>query len=215
MAERLRMALDDLSEDISRETYGRRREISLRLACLGREENLAESLRRWHRKACEYHQRASSLTNVEDVLDIFGITLSESDALLDVLDGEPHLEDLPTGSLARIIAARDAVGFLSQELQVETDRRMQLERYLAHMQEQEPSLPASTEHLSEIEDPPPGHVAEASSSDTLSSDAPSVYFADTKDAIPRATVDKPLPHSPQSPSLRDPHQTLYCTTHLP
>jgi chromosome segregation ATPase len=175
MAERLRMALDDLSEEISRETYGRRREISLRLACLGREENLAEHLRRWHRKAREYHQRASSLTNVEEVLDIFGKALSESDGLLDVLDGELHLEDLPAGSLARIIAARDAAGFLSQELQVETDRRMQLERYLAHIQEQQPSLPTSTEQLSEIEEPPPGHVADLSSSDNLSSDAPPIY----------------------------------------
>ena len=40
-SEKLRQALDDLTEDISREAYGRRREISLRLAFLGREESLA------------------------------------------------------------------------------------------------------------------------------------------------------------------------------
>lgn len=210
MAERLRMALDDLSEEISRETYGRRREISLRLACLGREENFAEHLRRWHRKACEYHQRASSLTDVEKMLDIFGEVISESDGLLDALDGELYLEDLPAGSLARVIAARDAAGFLSLELQVETDRRMQLERYLAHIQEQLPSLPTSTEQLSEIEEPLPSHVADASS-DNLSPDGPPVYSdADTKDVL-GTKVDKPLPRSPKSsfPSKPSPNLVLY------
>ena len=205
MAERFRMALDDLSEEISRETYGRRREVSLRLACLGREENLAEHLRRWHRKIHEYHQRASSLANVEEVLDIFGKALSESEGLLDVLDGELYLEDLPAGSLARIIAARDAVDFLSRELQVETDRRMQLERYLAHIQEQQPSLPASAEKLSEIEEPLPGHVADVSSPDHLSSDP------EVQNVLSGTKVDKPLPHSPKSPvpSRPSPNLVLY------
>ena len=207
--EKLRMALDDLTEDISRETYGRRREISLRLACIGREENLAEHLRRWHRKAREYHQRASSLTSVEEVLEIFGGAIAESDCLLDVLDCDMHLEDLPAGSLARIIAARDAAGFLSQELQVETDRRMELEKYLAHMQAQHPSLPTSTEQLSEIGEPP-GRVADNSSSENLSSDAPPEH-PDAEALIPGAKFDKPLPHSPPSPipSRPSPNLVLY------
>ena len=212
MGEKLRTALDDLSEEISRETYGRRREITLRLAFLGREENLAEGLRRWHRKAHEHHQRASSLTNVEEVLDVFGKAVSESDDLLEALDGELHLEDLPAGSLARIIAARDAAGFLSLELQAETDRRMQLERYLAHIQDQQPSLPSSTEQLSETEEPPPGRVADLSSSDTLSSDThPVSPDTDTQVAIPWVEVDKPLPSSPQSaaPSKPSPNLVLY------
>lgn len=205
MAERLRMALDDLSEDISRETYGRRREVTLRLACLGREENLAEHLRRWHRKAHEYYQGASSFTNVGEVLDVFGKVLSESGGLLDVLDGELCLGDLPAGSLARIIAARDAADFLSQELQVETDRRMQLERYLAHIQEPQPSLPASAEQLGETGEPLPGHIADVPSSNNPSLDAPPVY-SDT-----RVEVEKPLPRSPKSstPSRPSPNLVLY------
>ena len=202
MAERLRMALDDLSEDISRETYGRRREVALRLACLGREENLAEHLRRWYRKAREYYQGASSLTDVGEVLDVFGKALSESGGLLDVLDGELHLGDLPAGSLARIIAARDAADFLSQELQVETDRRMQLERYLARIQEQQPSLPASTEQLSETGEPFPGCIANVPSSNNPSLDAPPVY----SDA--GVEVDKPLPRSPKSPTPSRPSPNL-------
>jgi len=209
MTERLRIALDDLSEEISRETYGRRREITLRLACLGREESLAEHLRRWHRKAHEYHQHASSLSNVEEVLDIFGKALSESDGFLDALDGELYLEDLPAGSLARIIAARDAAGFLSQELQVETDRRMQLERYLAHLQEQQPSLPASTEQLCEMGEPVPGQVADVSSDNDSSPDVPPVHSdADTQDVAPGAKVEKPLPRSPKSPIPARPSPNL-------
>ena len=209
MVERLRMALDDLSEEISRETYGRRREISLRLAFLGREENLAEHLRRWHKNAREYHQRISSLTNVEEVAEIFGKALSEADGLLNALDGELHLEDLPAGSLARIIAARDTVGFLSQELEVETDRRMQLERYLAHLQEQQPSLLSSTDQLSGTEEPAPGRVVDLPSSDAPNTDVPPVYpDPDIQDAIPTAEVDKPLPHSPQSPTPSKPSPNL-------
>jgi hypothetical protein len=206
--EKLRMALDDLTEDISRESYGRRREITLRMACVGREENLAGHFRQWHKKAREYHQRASSLTDVEEVLDIFGGTISESDGLLDALDGDLYLEDLSAGSLARIIAARDAAGFLSQELQVETDRRMQLEKYLAHMQEQYPSLPSSTEQLSEVGEPP-GHVADNSSSENLSTSAsPEV---DPTAIISGGKIDKPLPRSPTSPipSRPSPNLVLY------
>ena len=205
--ERLRMALDDLTEEICRETHGRRREISLKLACIGREENLAEHLRRWHRKAREYHQHASSLANAEEVLDIFGSAISESNPLLDVLDQDLYLEDLPAGSLARIIAARDAAGFLSQELQVETERRMQLEKYLAHIQEQQPSLPTSTEQLSETEGPPLSHVNAAGvSSENLSTDAPPVHS--NVDTIPSVKVDKPLPRSPTSPIPARPSPNL-------
>ena len=209
--ERLRMALDDLAEEISRETHGRRREISLRLACVGREENLAEHLRRWHRKAREYHQSASSLANVEEVLDIFGRAISESDGLLDVLDRDMYLEDLPAGSLARIIAARDAAGFLSQELQVETERRMQLEKYLAHIEEQQPSLPTSTEQLGETEEPPPSHFADVST-ENLSTGAPPIHSnPDTNGSIPWVKVDKPLPCSPTGPipSKPSPNLVLY------
>lgn len=205
------MALDDLTEEISREAYGRRREISLRLACVGREENLAEHLRRWHRKSREYHQGASSLTNVEEVLDIFERAISGSDDLLNVLDRDLYLEDLPAGSLARIIAARDAAGFLSRELQVETERRMQLEKYLAHVQEQQPSLPTSTERLSETEEPHPGRAAD-DPSENPTTDVPPVHSnADTEAFIPRVKVDKPLPCSPTSPipSKPSPNLVLY------
>lgn len=209
--ERLRMALDDLTEEISRETHGRRRETSLRLACIGREENLAEHLRQWHGKARECHQRASSLTNAEEILDIFGRVIAESHSLLGVLDGDLYLEDLPAGSLARIIAARDVAGFLSQELQVETERRMELEKYLAHLQEQQPSLQTSTEQLSEIEELPPSHVADISSENT-SPDPPTVGSdPGTKPFIQRVKVDKSLPHSPTSsiPSRPSPNLVIY------
>ena len=41
------------TEQLARETYGRRREIALRLAVVGREDQLAEALRRWVRRVQE------------------------------------------------------------------------------------------------------------------------------------------------------------------
>ncbi|KAG2357015.1 hypothetical protein BDR07DRAFT_1491198 [Suillus spraguei] len=50
---RLRDALEELGEEVTREAYGRRREVALRLALLAREEALSEALRRWVRRAQE------------------------------------------------------------------------------------------------------------------------------------------------------------------
>jgi len=50
---RLRDMLDEATEQLARETYSRRREIALRLAVVGREDQLAEALRRWVRRAQE------------------------------------------------------------------------------------------------------------------------------------------------------------------
>ncbi|KAF8881487.1 hypothetical protein BD779DRAFT_1675432 [Infundibulicybe gibba] len=45
--ERLRQALDELTGNILRETYGRRREVALRIRLVGREERTRESLQRF------------------------------------------------------------------------------------------------------------------------------------------------------------------------
>jgi hypothetical protein len=54
---RLRDVLDEATEQLARETYGRRREIALRLAVVGREDQLAEALRRWVRRTQETRAR--------------------------------------------------------------------------------------------------------------------------------------------------------------
>ncbi|KAI0080533.1 hypothetical protein K474DRAFT_1704606 [Panus rudis PR-1116 ss-1] len=133
--ETLRRALDELSEDISRESYGRRREIALRLAFLSREESLAESLRRWIRKFKEVVHRASSSPQDDAEQQLRkacdGI-LQEAEGLLEILNGQPSLVEDTPGSLARVLAAKEAVAGLTQELQNETNRRLRAELQLAN-----------------------------------------------------------------------------------
>lgn len=130
----MRRSLDDLSEDLSRESYGRRREISLRLAFISREESLAERLRRWTRKSQESLDRIfSQIQPTEDasglqssLCNVFHKAIQEAEALLESLNGQPSLTDDSPGSVARIVAAQEIVSSLTRELQVETDRRLQV-----------------------------------------------------------------------------------------
>ncbi|KAF9819807.1 hypothetical protein IEO21_01898 [Rhodonia placenta] len=138
-SEKLRHALDELTEDISREAYGRRREIALRLAFLGREEHLAEGLRRWIRRAREAFERALHVTSNNQqegasapvIGGVFKAIIRDADDLLDSLNGQPSAEGDPLGSVARIVVAQNAASTLARELQAETDRRLALERQWA------------------------------------------------------------------------------------
>jgi hypothetical protein len=126
---RLRDVLDEATEQLARETYGRRREIALRLAVVGREDQLAEALRRWVRRAQE--------TCAKEDLPItqrLNTVVRDACELLGLVDGAASREDMGLGpgigSVARIVATRDAARVLVEELQIETERRMQLERVL-------------------------------------------------------------------------------------
>ncbi|KAI0957902.1 hypothetical protein AcW1_006144 [Taiwanofungus camphoratus] len=134
-SDKLRQALDELTEDISREAYGRRREIALRLAFLGREESLAEGLRRWIRKTKESFDRAAfgkeCLGIDSTIRTVFDRMTWDAESLLESLNGQPALEENSVGSVARVIAAQDAVSTLTRELQNETDRRLAMARRLA------------------------------------------------------------------------------------
>ncbi|THH29843.1 hypothetical protein EUX98_g4350 [Antrodiella citrinella] len=135
----LRHALDELSEDISREAYGRRREISLRLAVLGREEGLAESLRRWTRKSKESFARVlskqSEPTDNSLLVTVFDRIMHDAEHLLESLNGLQSYEDEPApGSVARILAAQDAVATLTRELHQETSRRLEDKRRLTQLE---------------------------------------------------------------------------------
>ena len=126
---RLRNVLEEATEELAREAYGRRREIALRLAVVGREDRLMEALRRWVRRTQE--TRVKEDVPMEQRLDSI---VSDAGDLLAIVDGaaQDETQDNGTsaGSLARIIAARDTVSTLVEELQLETERRMQLERVL-------------------------------------------------------------------------------------
>jgi hypothetical protein len=126
-AERLRFALDELGGDILKETYGRRREVALRIRMINREEKIREELERWVRRADEAFSR-----NTEDSRKVHDRMLQDARTLLSsTLDGPPVTPPPSSGSLARIIAAQSAVEFLSNELQRETARRFELERFVA------------------------------------------------------------------------------------
>ncbi|KAF8266462.1 hypothetical protein EI94DRAFT_1733027 [Lactarius quietus] len=128
---RLRNVLEEATEELAREAYGRRREIALRLAVVGREDQLVEALRRWVRRTQE--TRAKEDVPIEQRLDSI---VSDAGDLLALVDGaalhEADTQDTSTsaGSVARIVVARDTVSALVEELQLETERRMQLERVL-------------------------------------------------------------------------------------
>ncbi|KAH9035324.1 hypothetical protein EDB85DRAFT_2087549 [Lactarius pseudohatsudake] len=128
---RLRNVLDEATEELAREAYGRRREIALRLAVVGREDQLVEALRRWVRRTQE--TRAKEDVPVEQRLDSI---VGDAGDLLALVDGAaPREADIQgtgtsTGSVARIAAAQDTVRALVEELQLETERRMHLERVL-------------------------------------------------------------------------------------
>ncbi|KAH9066387.1 hypothetical protein EDB87DRAFT_1590942 [Lactarius vividus] len=130
---RLRNVLEEATEELAREAYGRRREIALRLAVVGREDQLVEALRRWVRRTQE--TRAKEDVPIEQRLDSI---VSDAGDLLALVDGAaPREADIQgigasTGSVARIAAAQDTVRALVEELQLETERRMHLERVLGH-----------------------------------------------------------------------------------
>ncbi|KAH9852781.1 hypothetical protein C2E23DRAFT_825296 [Lenzites betulinus] len=140
-SDRVRSALDELTEDIAREAFGRRREISLRLAFLGREENLAESLRRWIRRTRESLERSSGSSGDDELdavllRDNFARAVLDAEGLLETLNHQPSVEDEQgyCGSIARLILAQDAVSSLTHELQEETVRRLKTERKLARLE---------------------------------------------------------------------------------
>ncbi|KAH9981756.1 hypothetical protein BJV74DRAFT_74892 [Russula compacta] len=136
---RLRDVLDEATEQLARETYGRRREIALRLAVVGREDQLAEALRRWVRRAQETRAKENVLpaqrldTIVRDAGELLALVDGAAAASSSDSRGEEDdavLVGPGIGSVARIVAARDAVRRLEEELQVETERRVRLERML-------------------------------------------------------------------------------------
>jgi hypothetical protein len=210
---RLRDVLDEATEQLARETYGRRREIALRLAVVGREDQLAEALRRWVRRTQETRERED--VPIEQRLNSI---VDDASELLALVEGAVPLPDgapgIGIGSVGRIVVAENAVGTLVEELQVETERRMQLERLVgrAGIHEEEggditskplPDTPRSpSENISQV------IKVDAATSPICSS--PPRATVDVVEASPRdrespsRSIDSPAfltPHSTSSPPL--------------
>ncbi|KAJ3985649.1 hypothetical protein F5890DRAFT_1113531 [Lentinula detonsa] len=156
-SDRLRTTLDELGKDIMRESYGRRREIALRLKFVVREEALQEALGRWIRRGKEVldqEQESISRQSLEKLLSdartIYAVldTPSASKAPLPpVSESEYSPYAAPTGSLARIIAVEALVKSLVEELHLQTARRQELELAVAT---NEPLLPVPAKNKSRL-----------------------------------------------------------------
>ncbi|CAE6363382.1 unnamed protein product [Rhizoctonia solani] len=136
----LQSSIDTLVEDLARESFGRRREIRIRLAIAGRTAKIEEDLRRWERRIREHPRSQAAgqpsellfglqeLNQFRDILNLLGAPLVFRDAAI-----SSSKDDALTGPLARIIAAEVAVESLAAELEREITRRIELERERAQL----------------------------------------------------------------------------------
>lgn len=127
---RLRDALEELGEELAREAYGRRREVALRLALLAREEAVGGTLRKWVRRAQEGIYRCTDTDS--QTYGPFERAVKDAESLLVTLDADLALDDESkvSGSLGRLVLAKDAVMRMSEEVTVEMRRRVAAEREL-------------------------------------------------------------------------------------
>ena len=156
-SKKLQEALDGLSGEIARETYGRRREVGLRLGLLLREASVAEGLQRWVRRAKELSSSSSNPSS-----DAFEKCIQGAESILRTLSNDVSSDVLDSlggeGGMARIIVAQEAVRALTEELGKETWRRMDLERMRVEgilglgVKEKVTSLPGSEETLNDVSD---------------------------------------------------------------
>ena len=142
-AEKLRSALDEMSEGTSREAAGRRREVGLRLKMLATEEKRERKVEAWLDKVNRARQGAEGAVVEPDILDMLldaGIEavekekmeLKEPKAWKRMLKKKPvevtPARDEREESLARVLLAEELVNTLVADLQQEMERRMELER---------------------------------------------------------------------------------------
>lgn len=119
--EKLREALDNLTLEMSRESYGRRREVALRLSLIERERKICLMLDKW----------INGMERGKDAATERGRTKSIETAkvILDMARG--NASGWEEEEKSRIELAIEASKELELELARESERRMQLERLLA------------------------------------------------------------------------------------
>ena len=125
------MSLDDLGGEVQREKYGRRREIGLRIRMGGREQRIAEGLRRWVRQSEEVVRRLEVGAQADEIECHPSNALLElsQDAriLLDFLEQGGADEETAvslSGSRARELMVHGGVDELLEELRIETEQRV-------------------------------------------------------------------------------------------
>ncbi|KAF9242004.1 hypothetical protein BU15DRAFT_86954 [Melanogaster broomeanus] len=221
----------EMCEDVVRETYGRRREVSLRLALLAREEGVAESMRRWAKRARELYERyhpptskntlnsSQSLTSKHSPQDgaqqAFQRVVSDAESILRALDDDLEFSDgtRASGSLARIVVSREAVETLRSELHDEVKKRMEavrrwlVERLMTPPQDSERRsellllTPANSDVPDQAED---SHAGSPMSVMDASQEVMDDPFAPAEHAIP-LIVETTVPHDGVTHSYTKPH----------
>jgi hypothetical protein len=155
-AERLRLALDEASENLQREVGGRRREVGLRLKMISNEERRERKIEIWLDRVRRQRDGVEGAVLEADILESLldeGIEAYNLDSKPNATTGQGQLASkdkqrswkgilgrkrgisnattLSDGgeaaSIARVLLAEELVDTLVKDLQVETERRMALE----------------------------------------------------------------------------------------
>jgi hypothetical protein len=141
-AEKLRIALDEMSEGLSREAAGRRREVGLRLKMLAVEEKRERRIEIWLDKVRRARAGPEGAVVEPDLLEALldeGVEavekerpgLPEPKAWKRIIKRKPEPvqpRDDKEESIARVLLAEELVNTLVQDLQAETERRVELEK---------------------------------------------------------------------------------------
>lgn len=152
-AERLRLALDEASENLSREVAGRRREVGLRLKMISNEEKRERKVEIWLDRVRRTREGVEGAVVEADVLEglldegveAYAIDSAGSNSNLISKDKQrswrgfgrrqsvstavngADAERIEADSIARVLLAEELVDTLVKDLQIETERRMALE----------------------------------------------------------------------------------------
>jgi hypothetical protein len=155
-AERLRLALDEASENLQREVGGRRREVGLRLKMISNEERRERKIEIWLDRVRRQREGVEGAVLEADILESLldeGIEAYNLDSKSNSTTGQGQIASkdkqrswkgilgrkrgisnattLSDGgeaaSIARVLLAEELVDTLVKDLQVETERRMALE----------------------------------------------------------------------------------------
>jgi len=139
ISERLRSTLDEMTIEISRESFGRRRETSVRLSIAERERKIGQMLEKW---VNNMEQRDGG--SEEDAKDENHTRyISTAKQILRTVHNSSHETSAAPDEERRIQMALAAVQELSKELEEETSKRMLLQRENADLKRAHVELKSS------------------------------------------------------------------------
>ena len=146
-SQRLRPAMDEMSESLSREAVGRRREVALRLHMLATQEKMERKVEVWLDRVRRAREGAEGAVLEPDLLEGLldeGVeAMSQGNDRTDISQDKQRgwrgmlgkkkqaqeaVPDTEQASLTRVLLAEELVNSLVEDLQEETGRRMELER---------------------------------------------------------------------------------------